>query len=295
MRLQTADDYTARISRALALIESRACGEEPPTLAEMAEAAALSPFHFHRIFRLMTGETVGALCKRLRLARSLAALGDTAFTITEASAGSGYATSQAFARALRQTTGLSAMESRTSPDSAAAMSDRLMQSPSKETPLAVEVVSLDPFRVMALRRQGAYDDLDSAYGALFDTVFTAVNMEELVNIWGVPLDDPFSHDAAQLSFDCAVDIGDAAPDLAMLAEKGIQPIILGGYAALHLRHVGSHDAVHAKMDDLYRIVLESQGIELTASPPLIRYLDQPEEKPESELRSDLYLPVMLEL
>ena len=40
-------DYAVRIARAVALIEARSDGEEPPDLAELADAAALSPFHFH--------------------------------------------------------------------------------------------------------------------------------------------------------------------------------------------------------------------------------------------------------
>lgn len=292
MRPRTLDDYSARIARAVALIETRAAGDEPPTLAELAEAAAMSPFHFHRVFRLMTGEALGAMVRRLRLARSLGALADGGQSITEASAGSGYATSQAYARAMRQATGASASEARSDPQTAERIAAALRRGEGGEAPLSVEVVSLEPFRVMALRRAGAYEKLDSGYGTLFEGVFAQRDPADLIAIWGVPLDDPFSLPQEELRFDCALELGGDAFDSPANEAQGIHAIALGGFSALHLRHVGSFDAVHAAFDRLYRAVLASGSLELGAAPPLIRYIDQPEDAPEEELRSDLYLPIL---
>lgn len=43
----------------------------PLPLSELAEVADLSPFHFHRIFQAMVGETPNEFVKRLRLEKSL--------------------------------------------------------------------------------------------------------------------------------------------------------------------------------------------------------------------------------
>jgi len=45
--------------------------EEPLRLADVAAAANLSPFHFHRIFQALIGETLAAFVRRLRLERAL--------------------------------------------------------------------------------------------------------------------------------------------------------------------------------------------------------------------------------
>ena len=279
-------DYAVRIARAVALIEARSDGEEPPDLAELADAAALSPFHFHRVFRIMTGETVGAAIRRLRLARTLPDLTDGVASITDAAAGSGYASSQAFARAIRQSTGKNASELRADPGLAAQIAERLSRAPDVKAPLAIEVTSLAPFRVAALRRDGPYETLDTAFDTLFETVFSIVEMDALQGIWGVPLDDPFSVFPEKRRFDCALDVGDAE-----IESGAVTTVSLGSERVLAADFTGSYDDVHARFDELYREAL-SRNLELAATPPLICYHDQPDEKPEDELRSTLYLPIV---
>ena len=279
------DDYAARIARAIALIEDRGDADEPPSLAELASAAAFSPFHFHRVFRLMTGETAGAAIRRIRLARALPDLTDGTRTLTQAMAGSGYASSQAFARAMRAATGASASEYRADPALADRIAARLRTAPDPASPLGVEVVSLDPFRVVALRRDGPYEDLNEGYDTLFSTVFADLDFDALKAIWGVPMDDPFSVMPAACRFDCALDIGNAE-----IADERVTDMQLGGGRALSMAHVGDYDLVHAAFDGLYREALH-RGLELAEAPPLVLYHDQPDEKPEAELRATLYLPV----
>ena len=279
------DDYAARIARALALVEDRPAGEEPPELGELAAAAAFSPFHFHPVFRLMTGETVGAAIRRIRLARSLADLTDGTRSITDAAAGSGYATSQAFARALHAATGASATQYRGDPVVAKRIAERLRSAPMPDSPLGIEVVSLEPFRVLALRRDGPYEALNDGFDILFETVFAEVAMENLRGIWGVPMDDPFSVRPEARRFDCAVDVGDAGGPAGQ-----VQAVILGGGRALAMDRTGSYDDVHADFDVLYSRTLAA-GHALAPAPPLVAYHDQPEEKPEAELRATLYLRI----
>jgi len=65
-----ASDYRPRIERAIQFIADH--GDEPLTVAEVARAAHLSEFHFHRIFSSVMGEPVGRFVTRRRL--ELAAL-----------------------------------------------------------------------------------------------------------------------------------------------------------------------------------------------------------------------------
>ncbi|MXP11036.1 AraC family transcriptional regulator [Pseudoblastomonas halimionae] len=277
-------DHADRIGRALARIET-GDPDSPPDLAELAEIAAFSPFHFHRVFRLMTGETVGAAMRRIRLARSLNDLTDGTRTVTEAMAGSGYASSQAFARAMKQATGASATSYRADPELAKAMAARLREAPDPISPLGIEVVSLDPFRVVALRREGPYEALNDGYDALFEKVFAQTPMDALAGIWGVPLDDPASVRPEARAFDCALDIGAQA-----VADNELADFEVGGGNALAMDHIGSYDNVPAAFDALYLKALRD-GHALSKAPPIIAYHDQPEDKPEHALRATLYLPV----
>ena len=58
------DRYRARIERVVDILA--ATNGEKMTLADLANTAAMSPFHFHRVFRALTGETVGAVTRRFR-------------------------------------------------------------------------------------------------------------------------------------------------------------------------------------------------------------------------------------
>jgi AraC family transcriptional regulator len=62
------DRWRRRFERAASLLSGRL--DDPPSLAELASAAAVSPFHFHRIWRALTRETVGQTILRLRLEAS---------------------------------------------------------------------------------------------------------------------------------------------------------------------------------------------------------------------------------
>ena len=61
-------EYTARINRVMDYLEKHL--QESVCLNVLAEIAHLSPFHFHRIFTLMVGETPADFTLRLRLEKA---------------------------------------------------------------------------------------------------------------------------------------------------------------------------------------------------------------------------------
>jgi AraC family transcriptional regulator len=77
------------------------------SLEEIAASAHLSPFHFARLFKKLTGATPHAYLAGLRAARAQALLAETDLSVTEIGARVGYMSSSHFARAFRQATGLS--------------------------------------------------------------------------------------------------------------------------------------------------------------------------------------------
>lgn len=62
------ESYQQRLQHALRAMEARL--EVPYSLDELAALAGFSPFHFHRIFRGMVGESVKQYERRLRLERA---------------------------------------------------------------------------------------------------------------------------------------------------------------------------------------------------------------------------------
>lgn len=93
-------DYRQRICRAMNFISENL--DREPALEEIAAAANFSPFHFHRIFKAATGETVFGFLRRLRLewaANRL--LSDLRSDVTTVALECGFSSSQNFAKAFR--------------------------------------------------------------------------------------------------------------------------------------------------------------------------------------------------
>ena len=57
-------DYAERVNRAIDHIVRNLA--EPLSLEAVSEAAGFSPFHFHRVFKSLLGETLNRFVKRLR-------------------------------------------------------------------------------------------------------------------------------------------------------------------------------------------------------------------------------------
>jgi len=292
MKEQTRNRYLQGIERAVALLQRAVDrGAELPDPGQLAEAAHLSAFHFHRVYRALTGETPGGTVLRLRLLRALKLLADPAQPVTDAALAVGYETPQAFARAFRQAYGASPSELRGQPERLAQALEQSSHAPvpahAAQTELRVEVVSMEPFRVIAVRHRGPFDGLDKVYLRLFEWAATQGLVEHVSGVYGVPHGDHRDAPPAGVDFDCAVAFDRAAqPGDGLIAED------LGGGAWARYRHVGSFDRLDEMTDALLAHWLPGSDRELRDVPLFHHYLDDPEQTPEALLRTDIYLPLV---
>lgn len=93
-----------RIRRAVELMHSQL--DHELSLKEIAAASYLSPFHFSRLFKKLTGTTPHAYLGSLRTKQAQLLLAESDLSITEISARVGYSSSSHFTQAFRQSTGL---------------------------------------------------------------------------------------------------------------------------------------------------------------------------------------------
>lgn len=99
MKPDTKRDYTERVQKVLVYIQQHL--GEAPGLDELARIACFSPFHFHRIFRGMVGESVNQHVRRLRLERAAMVLKSSERSIIDVAFDAGYQTHESFTRAFR--------------------------------------------------------------------------------------------------------------------------------------------------------------------------------------------------
>ena len=76
--------YQERLDRVTAYIYEHL--DDDIDLQVLADVACMSPYHWHRIYHAMQGETVAATVKRLRLHRAAGFLAHTAMPIEEVAA-----------------------------------------------------------------------------------------------------------------------------------------------------------------------------------------------------------------
>jgi AraC family transcriptional regulator len=101
--------YVERVNATIDYIESHL--DEEMRLAELAAVAHFSPYHFHRIFTTVTGETLGHFVNRTRLERAASLLVSHPHrSITEIATECGFLNPSSFARAFRGQFAMSATE-----------------------------------------------------------------------------------------------------------------------------------------------------------------------------------------
>jgi AraC family transcriptional regulator len=97
------ETYEARLARVIDVVDKNPSKQF--SLETLASIACLSPFHFHRVFRCMTGECVRTFVERRKLEQAIA-LANKGQSWKSAAAGCGYGSAISFARAFKRVFGV---------------------------------------------------------------------------------------------------------------------------------------------------------------------------------------------
>jgi AraC family transcriptional regulator len=159
-------EYDRRVNRVIDHIREHLADELP--LAALARLAAFSPFHFHRVFRAVTGETVAGFVQRLRIEKAAAALRDHPDrAVLEVALDHGFGSPAAFARAFRARFGTSATAwraggaerggRRRNPDKTHRKTGKASPGGRRDTRrMNIRVADLPPLHVACMRYVGPY-------------------------------------------------------------------------------------------------------------------------------------------
>lgn len=280
--------HAARVDAVVARLQAALeHGEPMPALETLAGIAQLSAFHFHRVWRALTGEPLGRTMARLRLLRALQLLETPDRRVIDVALACGFDSAQSLARACRDALGATPGALRGDAALRAQARERL-QGPAtaQEAALEVSLVSLEPVELVALRRRGAFDALDAGYAALFDWATASGRVEAISGLYGVPRGDHRDLAPDAFEFDCAIALeGDAAPPSPM------RRCVLAGGLHARLRHLGPYERIEASVDQLLARWWPASGFSLRDAPIHYAFLDDPEQVPAQQLRADIHLPL----
>jgi AraC family transcriptional regulator len=276
-KVVTMDGWIARMENALTVLASRL--DAPPSLEELAAAANVSPFHFHRIWRAMTGETIARTIARLRIASAQQRLAEPDMSVTTVAMDTGFSTSQSFARAFRRVAGMSPTEFLSNG------TERITVATAEGAPIRIEL--RERGELVALRKEGgAYRELNELFWRLWNWAEGAGKLGDLQGIYGIPLDDPVSIDEGRLRYDACLAFADPGTPPATF---GRITLPAGDYATR--RHHGSYDGLEAANQHAIDGVLAS-GREPADFPLFHHFLDDPEEVAPEALRTDVLIPLV---
>jgi AraC family transcriptional regulator len=258
-------------------------------LEDLAALAHFSPFHFHRIYHGIAGETVAATVRRVRLALAGRMLTGDDTSVTEIALAVGYDSPQAFTRAFTQFTGQSPRQFRQHMNKAALHPKPTdAQGPTAsgehaESGFEVRIVQRPAQSVHALRHQGPFSTIPHTHRRL-----RAQLGAQTVSGWfGISYGNP------EMRSDFRHYVAAALPDPRPAAEAvhGIEHIeIPGGLYAMHCLG-GRYTRINAAVQALYRRWLPESGYEPDDRPTLEHYLNSPRQVPPDDLRTELLIPV----
>jgi AraC family transcriptional regulator len=280
MRASTAESYRERILRAQLYLQSRL--DEPIDLEDLASVACFSPYHFHRIFRGLTGEPLMEHVRRLRLERAAQRLKSTDRPVTDIAFEAGYESHEAFTRAFRAMFGDSPSGFR---ESRATVAE---SGPVFESAHAIEVriEKMPAMRVVFVRHTGPFANVGPTWSTLMQWVGMRGLFGPQTRAVGIIHDDPDITDPQKLRYDAAVTVSAGVSGEASI---GVQEIPACEYAIA--RHRGPYDQISATYARMCGEWLVSSGRELATAPALEFYLNSPLTAKPEDLLTDACLPL----
>ncbi|HPN29998.1 MAG TPA: GyrI-like domain-containing protein [bacterium] len=315
-------EYILRVNRVVDYINYNI--SENFTLEKLAGIANFSPFHFHRIFKTVTGESLYSFIRRVRLERAANMLVFKNDSITGIAFNCGFSSSSVFAYAFREHFGCSAGDyrgknsiyansknskniSKDSKDKSSKMSynnrklSGKQNNPEKHIKLNVIVKNFEDMKVCYIRHIGDYFKIRKTWDKLCVWAGARNLLIENAKYIGLYYDNPEITDENKLRYDACITIPERIndfgnkpeiiEDLKPSGEVGISVIKGGKYAVAHCE--GKSDSIMKTYQLLFSEWFPSSGYQPDNKHYFEIYLNNTDEHPEKFFIMDICIPVKL--
>ena len=282
MKNITYNDYVQRINKVVAYINNHL--DETLDLKTLANEAALSDFHFHRIFKALKGEAIGGYITRLRLEATARLLRYTALTIEEIVFNIGYETPASLSKAFKKQYGISPTEYRTNKDTYIMKKEIINPDLALKAP---KIVTLEPKNLIYVALTGTYGSLD--YGKAYEQLWAVIKTQKLftkgIESICISYDDPkITEGSLQRSDVCLAIHKSATPQ----DEVSCKTLAGGKYAVFFYQ--GSYENLSQVYDTAVRWVIDHQYT-LREEPFFEKYLNDARRTPKEKLKTEIYIPI----
>lgn len=273
--------YDARLSRVTAYIHDHL--DDELDLNRLADIACVSPYHWHRIYHAIHGETIAATVKRLRLHRAAGYLAQSSMAVKEIAEKSGYANVQSFTRIFHAAYGMPPARYR---KEGSHQQFKALHAGGIAMSYDVKIETQAPLIAATLDHLGSYMQI----GRAFDTLFGWLGSRNLLGPGtrsiGVYLDDPSIVPEAQLRSKAGVIM---TQPMTLEAPLALTEVAGGRYAVLTYK--GPYADMKFAYQWLYGTWLPQSGQEAADAPVYEEYLNDPRSTAPTELLTAIYLPL----
>ncbi|MCP4201255.1 MAG: AraC family transcriptional regulator [bacterium] len=264
----SSSDYSRRIGRVVEHIRSNL--EADLSLEKLAKVAHFSPYHFHRIFRAATGETLAAFARRARLERAVFLIrAAPERSLSSIALEVGFNTPSDFSRVFRRVYGVSpsSWDCKSRLDGAPDIAVDARRA-GAEAPAPALVVSRDPCRLAYLTVRDPWRGGRLAAG--YQTLLAAVEGWRNRALIGSSWDSEKSTPLERVTYDLGLVVG---PDFEPVGNIAVRE--LPGVEAVEI-HCTSLMQVALAWDYLYTVWLPGSDHEPADLPALKRFRRTPE-------------------
>lgn len=273
--------YEARLLRVLAYIHDNIDGDL--SLDTLADVAAMSRFHWHRVFRAMTGETLADAIRRIRLVRAANALVLEDAPVHEIAERFGFPNPASFSRAFSAAHGCSPAAFR---ERGMNIANELRISTGADAMYPVQIQDLPPARAAGILHRGAYAELGGAFQKLVALIATRGLYPHIRGMIAVYYDAPGSKPDAEMRAHAAVIAAESFP-----RDAGLDYFDLAGGKYAVMEHKGAPATLATAYEWLYGKWLPQSGEEPRDAPPIEMYLSDPRTTALDDMRTNVLLPL----
>ncbi|HRF07761.1 MAG TPA: AraC family transcriptional regulator [Xanthobacteraceae bacterium] len=279
---ETRLDYGRRIARVTDFIAANL--DSDLNVERLAEVATFSPFHFHRIYREATGETLTDTVRRLRLHRAAVELMREDAALEWIAKRAGYGTLAAFSRAFSADYGVPPGTYRLRGALLPPNPKRVAISP---MPYLVEIAPFAGARLAAIEHRGDYQTIGNSFAKV--QIWFAARKLPVSRSFGIYFDDPESIPEQELR----AEAGLVTDENITTEDNGgaIRIVSIPPMLCASVLHKGPYAELEHAYRHLFRDWLPDSGYEAADFSCFEEYLNDPRELPPSELLTRVHLPI----
>jgi AraC family transcriptional regulator len=291
MKTTTRETYTQRIARVQEYLADNL--DKDLDFHRLAEEAFMSPFHFHRVYVAMMGETLEDTIRRRRLHQAAMKLLASSTAITKLANDGGYTSVQAFNRAFREAYGVTPKQYRVHGELSLAIQQSI-NATKKEHPMYslqdVHTEDLPAISMLATRHLGDYQTIGTAFERLMVWAAGKGLLNNPMRTFALYYDDPISKPKQDLVSDAGLCLPPTI-DLASIASGDVKVLTIAASRCAAYVFKGPYSELDKPYRWLYDTWLPQSGQEVGNNPPYEEYLNDARSTPPTELLTKICIPL----